>query len=133
MRNTKQRSLVLDIVNNSYCHPTAYEVHQECTKVLPNISLGTVYRNLNTLVELGQIQRLDVPNQMTRYDKILCHDHFICTSCGSIYDVTRNKITYDDVINGNKVYACRISYEGICHDCLGKSKEGDEINGIKGK
>ena len=133
MRNTKQRSLVLDIINNSFNHPTAYEVHQECLKVIPNISLGTVYRNLNTLVNLGEIQRLEIPNQMTRYDKVLCHDHFICTCCGSVYDVTRKKITYDDVINGNKVYACKISYEGICFDCLKNKNEGDENNGIKRK
>ena len=47
MRDTKQRRLVLEIINNSYNHPTAYQVHEECLKVLPNISLGTIYRNLN--------------------------------------------------------------------------------------
>ena len=120
MRNTKQRNLVLDIINNSYNHPTAYDVYQECKKIIPNISLGTVYRNLNTLVNIHEIQQLEVPNQMTRYDKILCHDHFICTNCGSIYDIERNKITYDDVINGNKIYSCKISYEWICRDFVKK-------------
>ena len=134
MRNTKQRNLVLDIINNSFNHPTAYMVHQECTKVIPNINLGTVYRNLNTLVNLGEIQRLEIPNQMIRYDKVLSHDHFICVKCGCVHDVTRSKITYDDVINGNKVYACKISYEGICRDCLDINKnKGDDIDGIKGK
>ena len=73
MRNTKQRKMILEIINNSYNHPTAYMVYQECTKILPNISLGTVYRNLNTLVSSGEIQRLDIPNQMTRYDKLINH------------------------------------------------------------
>lgn len=122
MRNTRQRSLVLDIINNSYSHPTAYQVHEECTKVIPNISLGTVYRNLNTLVGLGEIQRLEIPNQMTRYDKMLSHDHFICLECGNVYDLKRSKISYDEVIDGNRVYNCKISYEGICHDCLNKEK-----------
>ena len=122
MRNTRQRSLVLEIINDSYNHPTAYQVHEKCTKVIPNISLGTVYRNLNALVSLGEIQRLEIPNQMTRYDKILSHDHFICLNCGKVYDLKRSKISYDDVIDGNKVYACKISYEGICCDCLKKEK-----------
>lgn len=120
MRNTKQRSLVLDVINNSCNHPTAYMVHQECLKAMPNISLGTVYRNLNTLVSHGEIQRLDIPNIMTRYDKISKHDHFICNCCGNVYDLKRSNISYDDVIDGNKIYACKISYEGICHDCIDK-------------
>ena len=126
MRNTKQRSLVLDIINNSFNHPTAYEVHQECLKVIPNISLGTVYRNLNTLVSLGEIQRLDVPNQMVRYDKTISHDHFVCLKCGKIIDLDRSDITYNEMINGNKVLGCKISYEGVCCDCLNYCNEGDE-------
>ena len=120
MRNTRQRNLVLEIINNSYNHPTAYQVHEECTKVMPNISLGTVYRNLNTLVSLGQIQRLDISNGITRYDKVLSHDHFICTNCSNVYDLNRSNISYNEYIDGNKVYSCKIVYEGICHDCLKK-------------
>ena len=133
MRNTRQRSLVLDIINNSYNHPTAYEIHDECTKVIPNISLGTVYRNLNTLVSLGEIQRLEIPNQMTRYDKVLSHDHFICLECGNVYDLERSKISYDKVIDGNLIYTCKISYDGICRDCLDNKGKGEDINGIKRK
>lgn len=118
MRHTKQRNLVLDIVNNSYSHPTAYMVYQECVSVLPNISLGTVYRNLNTLVELGSIQRLEVPGHIDRYDKILDHDHFICLKCGNIIDLERSKISYNEMIDGNLVRNCKIRYEGICSDCL---------------
>ena len=120
MRNTRQRSLVLDIINNSYNHPTAYQIHDECTKIISNISLGTVYRNLNTLVSLGEIQRLEIPNQMTRYDKILRHDHFICTNCSNVYDLNRSDISYNEYIDCNKVCNCKIIYEGICHDCLNK-------------
>ena len=132
MRNTRQRNLVLDIINNSFCHPTAYMVHEECVKDMPNISLGTVYRNLNALVELGKIQRLEIPNGITRYDKVMCHDHFICTCCGNVYDLERSNIMYDDMIDGNKVLRCKISYEGICSNCL-NNYEGDDFNGTKGK
>ena len=120
MRNTRQRNLVLDIINNSYNHPTAYQVYEECIKEIPNISLGTVYRNLNTLVSLSQIQKLDISNGITRYDKVLSHDHFICINCSNVYDLKRSKISYDEFIDGNKIYTCKISYEGICSDCLNK-------------
>ena len=133
MRNTKQRNLVLDIINRSFEHPTAYMVHQQCLDVIPNISLGTVYRNLNMLVELGKIQRLEVPGHFERYDKMVCHDHFICISCGSIFDLNRSNISYDEIIDGHKVSECKIRYEGTCHDCLKLGKKGDDIDGIKGK
>lgn len=123
MRNTKQKKLILDIINNSCIHPTAYEVYEECVKEIPNISLTTVYRNLNTLVIEGEIQRLELSGEMARYDKVLCHDHFVCIKCGSICDIERNKIIYDDIINGNKIFCCKISYEGICQDCLNKNEK----------
>ena len=133
MRNTKQRNLVLEIIRNSCNHPTAYQVHEECIKVLPNISLGTVYRNLNTLVEIGEIQRLIVPGYMDRYDKIVSHDHFVCLNCGNIIDVKRSDITYEEMMDGNLVVHCKIRYEGICGDCLKLEKKGDDKDGIKGK
>lgn len=133
MRNTRQRNLVLEIINNSYNHPTAYMVHQECQKAIPNISLGTIYRNLNTLVSHGEIQKLEIANQITRYDKVLNHDHFVCLECGNIFDIKRSKIFYEEIIDGNKIYKCKISYEGICYDCLNKNNEGDDINGTKRK
>ena len=133
MRNTRQRNLVLEIINNSCNHLTAYQVHQDCLKIIPNISLGTVYRNLYFLVKLGKIQKLEIPNQMTRYDKALGHAHFICLCCGKVYDLKKIKISYDKIIDGNKVCACKINYEGVCYDCLNNNCEGEDIDGIKGK
>lgn len=130
MRNTKQRSLVLEIVNDSYNHPTAYEIYQNCIKALPNISLGTVYRNLNVLVELGSIQQLEVPGQMTRYDRNICHSHFVCIQCFKIIDLKESDISFKNHIDGNLVVHCKVCYEGICCDCL---RKGEDINGIKGK
>ena len=130
MRNTKQRGLVLEVINHSYHHPTAYQVYQKCIERLPNISLGTVYRNLNTLVELGEIQKLDIPGEVTRYDKNENHSHFVCVKCGHIIDLDSSEETYPQRIDKNLVLKCRICYEGICYDCLGKE---EDIDGIKGK
>ena len=118
MRNTKQSSLVLDIINKSYTHPTAYDVYLECMKVIPNISLGTVYRNLNKLVSKRLIQRFELKDNIVRYDKDICHDHFVCIKCSKVIDLDRIDITYDEMIDGNKVLNARIFYDGICCDCL---------------
>lgn len=132
MRNTKQKTLVLEIVNHSVNHPTAFEIYQECIKVIPNISLGTVYRNLNSLVDLGKIQKLDIPNHITCYDKKISHDHFICMKCGKIIDLEKKNIYYDKIPNGHKILDYKIQYEGICCDCLKLEKES-EVYGTKGK
>ena len=132
MRNTKQNSLILDIVYKAHNHPTAYDVYLECIKVIPNISLTTVYRNLNKLVDKRLIQRFELRDNIVRYDKNICHDHFICVKCSKIIDLDRSDITYNKMINGNKVLNVKVFYDGICYDCLNLERKS-ENNGIKGK
>ena len=79
MRNTKQRELILNIINNSYNHPSAYDIYLECKKIIPNISLGTVYRNLNTLIETNSIQKIK-----TTDNKIQINFFIILSSLGVI-------------------------------------------------
>ena len=58
-RNTRQRAVILDILRkNESSHPTADLIYREARKILPNISLGTVYRNLNFLREQGQVHEI---------------------------------------------------------------------------
>ena len=117
MRNTKQRNIVLDIINSSYMHPTAEDVYNECKKIIPNISLGTVYRNLNLLVELNQIKRLRFDNDVDRFDKCLDHIHFHCNKCKAIEDIYEN-IDLTDLIGNNRIIDCKVILEGICSNCL---------------
>ena len=60
-RNTIQRAIVLEAVNNLHCHATADELYKEIIKKHPTISKATVYRNLNLLSEMGEIRRLEIP------------------------------------------------------------------------
>lgn len=118
MRNTKQRKVVLDIVNYSMNHPTALDVYHECMKTLPSISLGTVYRNLNILVDRGMIRRLEIPGHIDRYDKNDWHDHFICIRCGKIVDVLKHAVSCPEQLNGNRILRYEVRYDGICCDCM---------------
>ena len=119
MRNTRQRELILEIINNSYSHPSAYDIYLECMKEIPNISLGTVYRNLNTLLETNSIQKIKSTDNIDRYDKMVTHSHFICTLCNKIIDIN-DKFDYNEYVGDNKVLNCKITYEGICKKCLEK-------------
>ena len=116
MRNTKQKELILKIINLSNTHPTAYDIYNKCKEEIPNISLGTVYRNLNSLVELNKaiIVRIDDVNH---YDKVLPHSHFLCTKCGRIFDIFDTSYDQIKVIDGNLVSDCMISFKGICKYC----------------
>lgn len=121
MKNSKQRELVLNVVNSSFSHPTAEQVYIECRKYIPNISLGTVYRNLNALTESGDITKITGKGNTYRYDNSFKkHAHFLCRNCGIITDVSRNILEEIKELDGNKVIDYEITFEGICKECIKK-------------
>lgn len=87
-RHTIQCALVLEAVNKLQCHATADEIYNALVKEHPNISKGTVYRNLQRLCEMGDIQKREIPGEADRYDH-LCgnHYHARCMKCGRVFDV----------------------------------------------
>ncbi len=130
MRSSKQRDLVLDIVNTSCDHLTAEEIYLKARDIITNISLGTVYRNINQLVDNNMIIRIKTNEGNDRYDNMLeKHFHFICDKCHTIIDVF-DKLNFNiDTFDGNDVNDYEIKLRGICKDC--KRKENNY--GIKRK
>ena len=89
-RNTIQRQLVIAAVRFLANHPTAEEVYDRITMEYPDISKGTVYRNLNSLVESGLLSKVSVPSGADRFDHILArHYHIKCTECGKFMNVEK--------------------------------------------
>ena len=85
MRYSKQRELVLHTVEQLCDHPTAEEIFDKAAPECPGLSLGTVYRNLNSLVEAGMVRRVSIPGRADRFDHTLCwHSHLYCTACGGV-------------------------------------------------
>ena len=124
MRNSKQRDLILDIINNSYNHPTAYDIYEIARKEIDNISLGTVYRNINLLEEQGKVRRIKMNDNIDRFDKVFSnHSHFICIKCSKIIDIDKEFLKEYSYLFGNKIIETEVSFKGICEDCL---KEGEE-------
>lgn len=96
MRITKQKNLILEIVNNSKEHLSVEEIYKLTRKEIPNISLGTVYRNLNLLLNNGNIRKIKL-NGIDHYDSIKkFHNHFICNKCNRIYDIFENERIKDN-------------------------------------
>lgn len=84
---SRQRELILEILKKSYSHPTADEVFDLARKKDQNISLGTVYRNLELLCDDGTIEKVPTGLGKDRYDlKKSRHHHAICERCGKVVD-----------------------------------------------
>lgn len=121
-RNTIQLSLVFEAVNKLQCHATADEIYDAIIKEYPNISRGTVYRNLNRLSEIGEIRKIENPGGADRFDH-RCHEHYHvrCVKCGQVFDVDMKCIT--DLENsikdthGFKFTGHDILFKGICPKC----------------
>lgn len=116
---TKQRKIIKDIIYASYKHPTADEILFEAKKKMPNIAVGTVYRNLSLLVESGEVRKIDAPNAPSRYDRPqVPHEHLICKECGKVVDV--ENIDLLDILKqktGEEVIEYKLSMYYICPMC----------------
>lgn len=85
---TKQRQLVLAIVNESEDHLTAEEIFIEAKNRISSIAFATIYNNLNVLVNEKYISRVKSPGNPDRFDKLtIPHEHVVCDYCGHIMDV----------------------------------------------
>ena len=87
-RETKQRKAILNVLRRTDSHPTADRIYDEVRKVIPNISKGTVYRNLKILREGGKISELNLNGTVSRYEgNNENHYHFRCEKCGRVFDL----------------------------------------------
>lgn len=125
-RYSRQRELILNCVKNTREHPTPDMVYQTLMPVCPNLSRGTVYRNLNLLAEEGVIERLPFP--IERFDgRTDPHPHFVCQSCGSVTDLEMDsQKEWDDEVQrktGHIVQRHATYFYGICACCANVQEE----------
>lgn len=119
---TKYGEQILTIVMRKGEHPTAEQVFMEMKANNPKIAQGTVYNNLNALVDEGRIIRISEPGFPDRFDNTTRHDHMVCIKCGRLADVKLQDFTEEIERNsGEKIisYDLRIRY--ICPECRNKT------------
>ena len=117
MKNTRQRTIILKIINNGNEHLNAFEIYEKAKEVVSNISLGTVYRNLKYLVDNKKITTIYDGSEKLRYDKNIEHQHFICIKCHQIIDIYDLNFKKVDNYQNNIVMNYKIVLEGICEKC----------------
>lgn len=114
---SQHQQRLLAIVNSICCHPTAEEIHAMARIESPRISLGTVYRNLNILVDANKIRRLSIPGKPDRFDKTMPHDHLICTHCNTVIDIEPISCHCHSLPAGVEVQSFEVMAYGLCSDC----------------
>ena len=88
LKYSRQREAIKNFLMNRNDHPTADTIYTCLREEYPNISLGTVYRNLSLLEEIGEISKISVGSGADHYDgDTTQHQHFICTRCNQVYDI----------------------------------------------
>lgn len=129
MNRSVQRDVIMEVLRSTASHPTAEWIYEKARNKLPNISLGTVYRNLNALVAAGAIIKVQGTFDKDRFDgNSHRHAHMVCDKCGSVIDIdlpkeldlaNLNAVKSD---NGVIVNDYSIVYRGICNQCGGYDK-----------
>lgn len=116
MRYSKQREEVYKVLCQTDTHPDVAYVYKEVRKVIPKISLGTVYRNLEELCKAGRARKVSVEGSPERFDaKMQNHAHFVCASCGAVLDADLPKV--DCSCNVGKVVRAEVMFYGVCEKC----------------
>ena len=122
-RYSRQRELIYQALMHTDQHPTAEMVYQWLKPTNPNLSLGTVYRNLNVLVDEGAAVRMAFP--VERYDaNVEPHSHFRCEVCGGVFDLD---LPYDKQLDekallasGHDIESHELLFHGVCVNCKPK-------------
>ena len=126
IKHSKQRDAIISCLSDRTDHPTAETIYSEVKELIPNISLGTVYRNLNQLAAMNKILIVKTPYGPDRYDpNPIQHPHFFCTKCSSVLDIDIDKEKLLSLGKENfpgEIKGCISSYYGLCSQCLKTNK-----------
>ncbi|MGA2797620.1 MAG: transcriptional repressor [Thermoguttaceae bacterium] len=121
-RNTRQRKLILEELQKVKTHPTAARLYAIVRRRMPKISLGTVYRNLELLSQMGMVRKLDFSGAEARYDgNVEDHDHLRCVCCMRVDDAPGPPLAIarggKEDWGGYKVLGHRLEVFGVCPKC----------------
>jgi len=123
-KHFKKREAILQCLRSTDTHPSAEWVHAQLRSQYPDISLGTVYRNLAIFKEQGLIMSVGTVNGVERFDANTApHVHFICNTCHRVDDLPDMEIPEAlskaaERCSGGRAEFCHLSFTGTCRECL---------------
>ncbi len=119
-KHSKKRDAILRCVRSTATHPTADWVYAQLKPQIPDLSLGTVYRNLAMFKQEGLINSVGVVDGMERFDwNCTPHVHFICSHCHAVIDVENIDLPEHLIgqVRCGSVRGCALTFVGICKNC----------------
>ena len=130
-RYSKKREAILNAIRATDTHPSAEWVYQTLKPAHPDLSLGTVYRNLSLFQQQGLIQSVGVVNGQERFDGVAKpHNHFVCRCCGAVMDL--NRVGLDPNLDrsialeyGLAVERHELTFYGRCQSCAAEEREAE--------
>ena len=121
---SRQRMAILDCIRSTTCHPTADWVFKTLKPQMPELSLGTVYRNLNILRQDGEILSVGFAKGMEHFDgDTHPHAHFFCGGCGAVTDLMNVPLPSFPQDAPGAVGAVALTFHGTCQHCLTQETE----------
>jgi len=127
-KHFRKRDAILTCLRQTTVHPSAEWIYTQLKAEIPDLSMGTVYRNLTLFKEQGRIASLGTVKGVERFDgNTEPHVHFICTGCGAVVDLAA--ISVPEELNraaatdsGGRVDTCQLTFTGVCMECLNNNK-----------
>lgn len=131
-KHFRKREKILSYLKSTDTHPSAEMVYTRLKPEIPDLSLGTVYRNLSMFKQRGVIASIGAVNGVERFDyNTAPHVHFVCGCCNGVLDM--HAIEVPDAllqkaaeVAGGQVEACQVTFNGLCRDCFEKQSKGGE-------
>ncbi len=123
LKITPQRLSIFNLLRVNHSHPSAEDIYREILKVHPSISFTTVYKTLQTLRDMGEIQELSINPERAHYDPDISeHAHTFCRSCRQIGDLENTLDTpllmkLPDRPDGFEVHNVQVHAVGLCAEC----------------
>ena len=130
-KHFRKRDAILTYLKSTHTHPSAEMVYADLKQQIPDLSLGTVYRNLNLFKEQGLAVTVGTVKGVERFDgNINPHVHFFCMDCGAVIDMPRMDVPQQLVSTaagqiGGTVEQCQMTFTGLCRNCTKNQKEGE--------
>ena len=128
-KHFRKRDAILTCLRGTTSHPSAEWIYAELKPAIPDLSLGTVYRNLAYFKETGDIISLGTVAGIERFDgNTRPHVHFICTGCTAVTDLPEIAVPQEltqtvEMTTGGSVESCNLTFTGLCRECCNHKME----------
>ena len=127
-KNFRKRNAILSFLRQTKDHPSAEMVFNHLKQESPDLSLGTVYRNLSMFKAQGEIISVGTVNGVERFDgNVEPHVHFVCNGCDAVTDLPQIQVPEElnrrvNEETGGIAETCHLTFSGLCKECKEKAK-----------